>query len=64
MFIEENSSLSPESHQLFDEEIFKPPKHQDDANQTEKPNFSGKVAMISVDPMFKDVLQEVRHAFL
>ena len=64
MFIEDNSSLSPESHQLFVEEIFKPPKDQVDANQTEKPNFSGKVAMISVDPMFKDVLQVVRHAFL
>ena len=64
LFNEDNSSLSPESHQLFVEEIFKPPKHQVDANQTENPNFSGKVAMMSVDPMLGDVLQAVSHAFL
>ena len=57
LFNEDNSSLSLECQQLLVEEIFKPPKLQDDANQTEKPIFSSKVAMISVDAMLGDVLQ-------
>ena len=39
LFNEDNSSLSLECQQLLVEEIFKPPKHQVDANQTGKPIF-------------------------